>query len=152
MIIKHKCRLIATIAAAYCHVSDDVMDMDTETLLEDVFEAERLAEEILADKQQVVDLDRKRNAIREALRVLKRSQDKKVWTCFGNVFIQFPKDDVDVMLRQDQKTLDSEITSLRDGLPPKAHRLREMEGKVDAKGFSSLKALSKEELKHVLPS
>jgi chaperonin cofactor prefoldin len=130
----------------------DVIGMETEELLEDVIEAERLAEQILTDKNQVVDLDRKRNAIREALRDLKRSQDKKVWTIFGNLFIQFPKGDVDVMLLQDRETIDSEITSLRDELPLKVARLREMEGKADSKGFSRLKALSKEDLKHVLPS
>lgn len=119
-------------------------------LLEHITAAERLAEEILADQQQVIDLDRRRNANREALRVLRRSRDKKTWSCFGNVFIRVPNDDLDRMLRRDQETLDSEIDALRDGLPPKVNRLREMEGKADAKGFASLKALSREELTSVL--
>ncbi|XP_062517626.1 p53 and DNA damage-regulated protein 1-like [Corticium candelabrum] len=124
--------------------------MDSDTLLQHVISVERRAEDILADKQQVVDLDRKRNANREALRALKRSTDTKTWTCFGNTFIKFSNSDVDRMLRRDQETLNSEITALRDALPTKVNELREMEGKADARSFARLKALSREEVESLL--
>ncbi len=44
------------------------MDRSPSQVMKVLVEVEALAEEILADKQQIIDLDRRRNQTREAIR------------------------------------------------------------------------------------
>ncbi|XP_069507108.1 p53 and DNA damage-regulated protein 1 [Ambystoma mexicanum] len=113
-------------------------------------EVEERAEEVLADKQQIVDLDIKRNQNREALRALQQDpvQSDKVMVCFGNMFIKFPQSQTTDMIKKDQKQLDEEISKLRKQLKVKVNSLYEAQGKPQLKGFS-LNALSKEEMKAI---
>ncbi|XP_041379644.1 LOW QUALITY PROTEIN: p53 and DNA damage-regulated protein 1-like [Gigantopelta aegis] len=85
----------------------------------DYDQLDRLAEDILTDRHEIVDLDAKRNKCREATR---RIQE------------QFT--DVSKLVLRYQKTIDKEINTLRDGLKPKVARLHEMEGRPEVKGFS----------------
>ena len=78
-------------------------------------ELETIAQEVLIDNQEIISLDKQRNANREALRALKDSikndQRKKslncagsvpilhntesrryTWSCIGDMFIQLPKE------------------------------------------------------------
>ncbi|XP_078507895.1 p53 and DNA damage-regulated protein 1 [Lissotriton helveticus] len=111
-------------------------------------EVEERAEEVLADKQQIVDLDIKRNQNREALRALQRDlgSSEKVMVCFGDMFIKFPKTKTTEMIQKDQQRLDEEINKLRSELKVKVNKLYEAQGKPELKGFS-LNAMSKEEMK-----
>ncbi|XP_045213456.1 p53 and DNA damage-regulated protein 1-like [Mercenaria mercenaria] len=110
-------------------------------------EMEVVAEDILTDRQQIIDLDRKRQKTREAVRVLsKDKKSQKQWVCFGDMFIKFPSDKTRRMLQQDFDQLDSEIGDLRRNLKPKVNKLRDLEMKEDIKGFD-LNPLSREELK-----
>ncbi|XP_044517483.1 p53 and DNA damage-regulated protein 1 [Gracilinanus agilis] len=111
-------------------------------------EVEELAEEVLADKQQIVDLDLKRNQNREALRALQRdpSPSDKVMVCFGNMFIKLPRPRTKDMIQKDQEHLDEEIEKLRKQLKGKVNRLLEAQGKPELKGFN-LKPLSQEEMR-----
>ncbi|XP_030831883.1 p53 and DNA damage-regulated protein 1 [Strongylocentrotus purpuratus] len=134
------------------------MSGDTNFVLTHLGELEALAEEILTEKQQIVDLDRKRNQSREAVRALKNQtefpsnqkskKEVKTWVGFGNTFIKLPAKNVKTMLTEDQKKLDEEINELRNGLKPKVAKLREMEGQEEKKGFD-LKAMSRDEMKAV---
>ncbi|XP_069099475.1 p53 and DNA damage-regulated protein 1 isoform X2 [Pleurodeles waltl] len=94
---------------------------EPELVLRFLQEVEERAEEVLADKQQIVDLDIKRNQNREALRALQRDlgSPEKVMVCFGNMFIKFPKTKTTEMIKK---------------------------GKPELKGFN-LNAMSKEEMK-----
>ncbi|XP_064823404.1 p53 and DNA damage-regulated protein 1-like [Oncorhynchus masou masou] len=67
--------------------------MEAERILQYLTEVEEAAEDVLANKQQIVDLDTKRNMNREALNALKHemASEEKVKVCCGNMFIQFPK-------------------------------------------------------------
>ncbi|CAH1270287.1 PDRG1 [Branchiostoma lanceolatum] len=125
------------------------MARDPNFVLGYLTQVEEMAEEILTDKRQIVDLDKKRNAAREALRCLRKEEQAvtkggKAWVCFGDMFVKIPKGTATNMLETDQKQLDSEIDRLRDGLQPKVSKLRDMESKPELKGFS-LQPLSKEE-------
>ena len=60
-------------------------------------EVEEAAENVLADKREVVDLDRRRNANREALAALDKSSkshwkgdESRTWITMNNCFIQLP--------------------------------------------------------------
>jgi len=96
-------------------------------------EAEEIAEEILSDKQQIVDFDKRRNVNREALRSLKDSKDNKTWLCSGaDLFIKLPTDGARKIIEKDQRTLDEEINKLRDQLKVKTSKLSEIEGTEDS--------------------
>jgi len=112
-----------------------------------------LAEEIMEDKHQIVELDKKRNANREAMRAVKKGDTNcvtKSWVCIGNLFIKLPNSNVQAMLQQDQKNLDEEITRLREDLKPKVSKLHELEGLPEIKGFD-LTALTQDDLQNLNP-
>ncbi|XP_061486804.1 p53 and DNA damage-regulated protein 1 [Rhineura floridana] len=122
-------------------------ERDPAFVLGDLAEVEALAEEVMAGRQQIVDLDQKRNQNREALRALSNEIDSsdKVMVCFGNMFVQFPKTKTKDMLQRDQELLDEEIAKLRKELKVKVNHLLEAQGKPELKGYN-LKPLSSEEM------
>ncbi|XP_038067862.1 p53 and DNA damage-regulated protein 1-like [Patiria miniata] len=130
------------------------MSRDTQFILRHLGELEQLAEEVLADKEQIVDLDRTRNGNREGLRSLIRQNrqskpgQSKSWVCFGDMFIKLPGPTAQAMIEQDQEKLTEEIDRLHKELKPKVAKLRDMEGQKEAKGFD-LTALSSDEMKAV---
>lgn len=111
-------------------------------------EVEEKAEDVLADRQQIVDLDKKRNMNREALRAIQKGvaapNQQRTWLNFGGIFIKVDSTDAVSMLTSDQDALDKEISSLQKNLHHKVNTLRDAEGKSDLKGFG-LKALDRKE-------
>ncbi|XP_067410077.1 p53 and DNA damage-regulated protein 1 [Emydura macquarii macquarii] len=124
------------------------MAREPEFVLRYLAEVEELAEEVLAGRQQMVDLDLKRNQNREALRALQKDLDPsdKTMVCFGNMFIQLPKSKTKEMIQKDQEHLDEEINQLRKELKVKVNRLFEAQGKPELKGFN-LSPLTPEEMR-----
>ncbi|KAM3621591.1 uncharacterized protein V6R79_013237 [Siganus canaliculatus] len=126
------------------------MEATSQRVLEYLTEIEEAAEDVLTAKQQIVDLDTKRNRNREALNALKNemSDSEKVKVCFGSMFIKFPKAKTKEMILKDQEQLDKEINDLRKGLKVKVNRLNEMQGKPELRGYN-LSPLSSEEIKAI---
>ncbi|GJJ73890.1 hypothetical protein EMPS_06248 [Entomortierella parvispora] len=91
---------------------------------------ELVAEEILTNKELIIDYDRRRNSNREALGKLKKdlSKEKKVWVNMGDMFIKMPKPNVETMIKKDQETLDSEIADIRQVMKEKVVELEKLEG------------------------
>jgi chaperonin cofactor prefoldin len=118
-------------------------------LLEEYSTADAIAEEIISEKHQISDLDRKRNSAREALHHIKKVQPKTAssasWICFGNTFIKMDTPSSIKMLEEDYKQLSTEMEKLREGLKPKVAALHKLEGKAEAKGFN-LQGMRTEEL------
>lgn len=119
-------------------------------------EVEVAAEDVLSDKQEIVDLDRKRNLNREALRALEKScrahwkgDESKTWLATGNTFLKLPSKTAKSMLERDQIRLNSEINILRSELKVKVNVLMEKQGNEQVKGLG-IKALSAEEMRAVL--
>ena len=113
---------------------------------------EELAEDILSDKQEIVDLDRKRNANREALSALDKQakngwkgDQTKTWISMNNCFIQLPNKTATELVKKDQVKLDVEVNKLRSDLKVKVNKLNDTEGKPELKGFG-LKALNTGEM------
>ncbi|KAM9813418.1 p53 and DNA damage-regulated protein 1 [Neosynchiropus ocellatus] len=121
--------------------------MDPQRVLQYLAEVEEAAEDVLASKQQIVDLDTKRNRNREALNALKNelSDAENVKVCLGSMFIKFPKSKTKEFIEKDQEQLDKEIHELRNGLKVKVNRLNEIQGKPELRGYN-LSPLSSEEL------
>ncbi|KAK2821604.1 hypothetical protein Q7C36_020947 [Tachysurus vachellii] len=124
--------------------------MDSQRVMDYLIEVELAAEDVLSDKQQIVDLDGRRNRNREALNALKNSNtDKdKVKVCFGNMFIKFPKESTKSMIQKDQEQIEQEINNLRKGLKAKVNHLNDLQGKPEIRGYH-LSPLSGDELKAI---
>ncbi|GAA6225426.1 p53 and DNA damage-regulated protein 1-like isoform X5 [Lates japonicus] len=124
------------------------MDAVSQRVMEYLTEVEEGAEDILTAKQQIVDLDSRRNRNREALNALKTemSDSEKVKVCFGNMFIKFPKSMTRQMIQRDQEQLEKEINNIREGLKAKVSCLNEMQGQPELRGYN-LSPLSSDEIK-----
>ncbi|CAI9738563.1 Hypothetical predicted protein [Octopus vulgaris] len=123
--------------------------MGTDKIESSLCEIEVVAEQILANKQQIVDLDRKRNQIREAIRVLSKTHgEKKSWVCMSNMFIKMPEKSTKSILEKDYDKLDIEINSLRKTLKTEMNQLRDLENQDALTGFD-LKPLSNQEIKAI---
>ena len=107
----------------------------TEVTLKAVTEIEELAEEILVDRAQIVDYDKKRNSNREALWAIKKQPENKHWFCIENNFIKVSHNHCKDILEKDQTFMDNEIKKLNSGLKPKVYKLHELEGRPNVKGF-----------------
>lgn len=73
-----------------------------EKVLEILMDTERVADQILVNKQEIVELDKRRQSNREALNELKRTGDKSTWTSLGCVIVKLKKN-VAVSLLEDGK-------------------------------------------------
>ncbi|KAI7795373.1 p53 and DNA damage-regulated protein 1 [Triplophysa rosa] len=125
------------------------MDESAQRVLEYLTDVEVAAEDVLADKQQIVDLDLRRNRNREALNALRNHPaNDKVKVCFGNMFIRFPQENTKSMILKDQEQLDKEINDLRTRLKAKVNRLNEIQGKPDLRGYN-LCPLNSNEIKAI---
>ncbi|KAG2172882.1 hypothetical protein INT43_000232 [Umbelopsis isabellina] len=117
---------------------------------------ETLAEDILTDKQLIIDSDRKRNTNREALTNIRKKLnngmfnileaigckicltlrlERKLWINMGDMFIKLPKEDVKNMIEEDQKKLDEEIESRRDMVRQKVMKLDQFDNGQQTSGF-----------------
>ncbi|XP_072239087.1 p53 and DNA damage-regulated protein 1 [Leuresthes tenuis] len=126
------------------------MGSDSQRVLEYLTEVEEAAEDVLTTKQQIVDLDSKRNKNREALNAMKHEMSdlEKVKVCFGNMFIKFPNSKASKMIQKDQEQLDKEINDLRKGLKGKVNHINEIQGKPELRGYN-LSPLSTDEIKAI---
>ena len=117
--------------------------------LQTLKQSESLGEEILADQQQIVELDARRQTNRQAVRaVVDEKKEKKMWCLMGSEFVKVEKGVLEAWLRNDQGVLDKEINSLRDGMKDKVSDLKRLEGKEIPRGFY-LNAMSKGDLSNI---
>ncbi|GIY09903.1 p53 and DNA damage-regulated protein 1 [Caerostris darwini] len=129
--------------------SDFKMAQDPTACLKYFSQLEEAAQDILIDKEQIVNYSRKSNSLREAKRALQAEMKKdisnsKTWMCFGNMFIKCPKNKALALVEKDQALIDEEINTLRDNLKPKVNNMRHLEGKPDSP--FNLTPLSKDEV------
>ncbi|KAJ8259731.1 hypothetical protein GJAV_G00172790 [Gymnothorax javanicus] len=127
------------------------MEEESQRVLEYLTEVEVAAEDVLSDKQQIVELDVKRQRNREALSVLRddnQQSEDKVKVCCGNMFIKLPKATTKCMIQKDQEQLDKEISDLRQQLKAKVNRLNDLQGKPELTGYN-LAPLSSDEIKAI---
>ena len=117
-------------------------------------ELESLASEIYADRQEIIELDRARQSIREAstgirCRKGRAGRPKKMWVCCGDTFLRLSEPTVSDILKSDAAELDSAIDEMRTSLSKKAARLHQLEGhsSTTAEALSRLSPLSRSDLK-----
>lgn len=62
-------------------------------VFEIVYESEKVADLILVNKQELLELDKRRQSNREAIRELAKSTDKKTWITVGSMLIQMGREE-----------------------------------------------------------
>ncbi|XP_059049411.1 p53 and DNA damage-regulated protein 1 [Achroia grisella] len=120
------------------------MQHDQEKVLKYLISAEKLAEEILCDRREIVMLDKRRNQNREALRNLTKSMQKNCWLTVGSVLIKHNVEASRCLLEEDQKQLDVDINKLQCGLKVKVNNLRDLEMQPPIPGLMLVPMSSKE--------
>ncbi|CAG7818471.1 unnamed protein product [Allacma fusca] len=103
----------------------------------------------MTDKRTVIDLDRRRNDNRVALRQLGKSKENKSWLVMGNTFFRLETSEAKSVIEKDQKETDDQINKLRNGMKEKMEKIYDIEGKSMVKGFD-LQPLNAE-VKAMLP-
>ena len=120
--------------------------------------------EVGQGRQQMVELDRSRNANREALAALRRAEraegaagaaSHKYWTLQGDVFVRRRHGSARELLEAEQKRLDGEIEALRQSVKQKTSRLCELDPSIAGgsnvhRSFTSLTGVSASELQGML--
>ncbi|GAB0090381.1 uncharacterized protein DMENIID0001_051100 [Sergentomyia squamirostris] len=121
------------------------MKTDTEKTIEILESTERVADKILMNKQAMVDLDKKRQDNREALRELKKSSDKKHWISVGCLLVEMTLDKAEELLQKDQQVIEDDIERMRHEQRKLVNELRDLEHLSPARGFD-IKPLARDEL------
>ncbi|CAK1548570.1 unnamed protein product [Leptosia nina] len=117
---------------------------DQAKILKFLVSAEKLADEILSDKREIVLLDKRRNQNREALRDLTKAQQKKCWVTVGSVLVKHNFESTKALLEADQKQLNMDINTLRSNLKVKINSLRDLEMQAPTPGLTLVPLSNKE--------
>lgn len=64
---------------------------DDSKVFEIIFKNEKVCDQILVNKQELLNWDKKRQGNREALRELRKSEDKKVWITVGSMLVELER-------------------------------------------------------------
>ncbi|XP_059613864.1 p53 and DNA damage-regulated protein 1 [Phlebotomus argentipes] len=121
------------------------MKSDAEKTIELLEATERVADKILMNKQEIVELDKRRQANREALREVKKSDEEKHWISVGCLLVQMTREKAAAMLEKDQRVIEDDIERLRTEQRNLVNELRDLEHLSPAKEFD-IKPLASHEL------
>lgn len=64
---------------------------DEKKIIDLIYNTEKVADQILVNKQEIVNFDKKRQGNREAIREMKKSNEKKVWITVGSMLIEMER-------------------------------------------------------------
>lgn len=117
---------------------------DQEKVLDYLLSVEKLAEEILSDRREIVLLDKRRNHNREALRDLAKSSQNKCWVTVGSVLIKNNLEATQSLIEADQRQLNIDINKLRCNLKIKVNNLRDLEMQPPVSGLMLIPMSQKE--------
>lgn len=67
------------------------MNQASRKVLDILKESERIADQVLQNKQEIVELDKRRQVTREAIRDLAKNDEKNVWITIGPILVKMEK-------------------------------------------------------------
>ncbi|XP_036332075.1 uncharacterized protein LOC118743477 [Rhagoletis pomonella] len=129
---------------------------DEQKVVEIINSTEELADKILVNKQELVELDKRRQQTREAIREVEKSSEngeKKVWITVGSMLVKLERERALKLLKNDQIQIQREINIITSGQKILVNKHRDLEHFSPYSG-TSLKALDRKEfaaLKSNLP-
>ncbi|XP_065367585.1 p53 and DNA damage-regulated protein 1 [Calliphora vicina] len=114
---------------------------------------EEVADQVLVNKQELINLDRRRQQNREAIRELEKNpeqQEKKIWTTIGSMLVKLDRQKALELLKNDQSQIEREIQILQSDQKILVNKHRDLEHfspysgthikALDRKEFNALKA------------
>ncbi|CAF0880787.1 unnamed protein product [Adineta steineri] len=109
-------------------------------------EIELLAENVLAERREVIELNKRRDKLREASRAIRKQPTnvKMNWMCLNNNFLGMSTKDCIRLIDRDFDQLNIEINQAEKNLKENIKKLYDAEKKPEIRGFH-LKSLSREE-------
>ncbi|CAF0724339.1 unnamed protein product [Rotaria sp. Silwood1] len=109
-------------------------------------EIELLAENVLAERREIIELNKRRDKLREASRAIhKQPANTKInWMCLNNNFLAIPTKDCKRLIDRDFDQMNLEINQAEKKLKENIKKLYDAEKKPEIRGFN-LKSLSREE-------
>lgn len=117
---------------------------DPSKVLKYLISVEKLAEEILNDKKEIIMLDKRRNQNREALRELIKSSVANCWVTVGSTLVKHNLNATKSLLEADQKQISIDINKLRSNLKIKVNNLRDIEMQPPVPGLMLVPISDKE--------
>uniref|UniRef100_A0AAG5CSG8 p53 and DNA damage-regulated protein 1 n=1 Tax=Anopheles atroparvus TaxID=41427 RepID=A0AAG5CSG8_ANOAO len=119
---------------------------DQRKVTEIILETERVADRILANKQKLVELDKRRQETREALRVIEKHFPlRRIWISIGSMLVKQDRQGAVDLLRKDQQTTEADIERIRGEQKLLVTKQRDLEHERPLRGFN-LKPLSTAEI------
>lgn len=76
------------------------MNQASRKVLEILKDSERLADQVLQNKQEIVELDKRRQSTREAIRDLNKNSDKNIWITIGPILVKMEKQKANDLLKK----------------------------------------------------
>ncbi|CAF2360658.1 unnamed protein product [Rotaria sp. Silwood2] len=109
-------------------------------------EIELLAENVLAERREIIELNKRRDKLREASRAIHKqpANIKMNWMCLNNNFLAIPTKDCKRLIDRDFDQMNLEINQAEKKLKENIKILYDAEKKPEIRGFN-LKSLSREE-------
>uniref|UniRef100_A0A1Q3F6A5 p53 and DNA damage-regulated protein 1 n=1 Tax=Culex tarsalis TaxID=7177 RepID=A0A1Q3F6A5_CULTA len=118
-------------------------------ITEILLETERVGDRVLALKQELINLDKRRQETREAIRTVQKNfpdrDGQKVWITVGSMLMKMPRPSALELLAKDAAQIEAEIGTLRTEQKVLVSRQRDLEHDTPLRGFD-LKPLSRAEL------
>lgn len=87
-------------------INTTMADLGPDKVLAMLIDTERVADQILMNKQEIVELDKRRQGNREALNELKRTKDQSSWTSVGCILVKLKKETAVQMLEEGEDRSD----------------------------------------------
>ncbi|CAF3661284.1 unnamed protein product [Rotaria socialis] len=128
------------------HLSQAGVHDDPDFVLKYLEEIESLAESVLAERREIIELNKRRDKLREASRAMHK-QPKNIktnWMCLNNNFLALPTKDCKRLIDRDFDQMNIEINQAEKKLKENIRKLYDAEKKPEIRGFN-LKSLSREE-------
>lgn len=76
------------------------MNQASQKVLEILKDSERLADQVLQNKQEIIELDKRRQSNREAIRNLIKNNEQKVWITIGPILVKMEKEKANQLLQK----------------------------------------------------
>ncbi|KAH8407598.1 hypothetical protein KR222_007890 [Zaprionus bogoriensis] len=112
--------------------------------IEIITRTEELADKILANKQELTVMDKRRQQNREALRLIEKSDEPKVWITIGSMLVKMQRAQALELLKKDQQQIEQQINLTYSEQKILVNKHRDVEFKSPFSG-TKLKPLARKE-------
>lgn len=124
------------------------MASNSRKMTEILQETERVADQVLVRKQELIALDKRRQETREAIRTIRKSfpqEDSKLWITVGSMLMKQKQPKALELLQKDADQIEEEIKRIRTEQKLLISRQRDLEHESPLRGFD-LKPMSAAEI------